>query len=46
MPVDLFTALAAIEGEDGQLKTAAKKLGHEPEMGQMDAGGVTSGLGQ
>ena len=46
MPVDLFQALAAIEGEDGQLKTAAQKLGHEPEMGQMDAAGVTSGLGQ
>jgi len=46
MPVDLFNALAAIEGEDGQLKTAAKKLAHEPEHGQMDAAGVTSGLGQ
>lgn len=46
MPLDLFQTLIAIEGEDGQLKTAAKKLGHEPEMGHMDAGGVTSGLGQ
>lgn len=46
MPTDLFTALQRIEAEDGQLKEAGEKLGHEPEHGHMDGAGLESPLGQ